>query len=198
MTKKKLSIVAALVAAVAVPAVASADHDRRYESRFDERGRWTSIGEVGTHAHDAEDFVPVSNQRLESIQLTAEGRPVRLDEIKFQMADGRIVESRVQRTLHDGQSIVLDVPTDMPIKMLVLEYANRGPFYRGHEDSRLEVRGLTAARRYDRDDDRYDYRDRGDRVIVRPRPQPQPYPYVPRPAAVNPGVQIRGSVNVRF
>jgi hypothetical protein len=161
MTKTKLSIVAALVAAAAVPAIASADHDRRSDNRTPIRhetgygqgyaGGWTSLGEVGTHANDAEDYVPVNTrQRMTQIELTAQGRAVRLDDVRFQLEDGRIVVSDVNRTLRDGERIVLDVPAHSPLKMLVLDYANRGPFFRGHEDSRIAVRGLVASDRNDR------------------------------------------------
>jgi hypothetical protein len=156
----KMSLIATLAAALALPAIASADHDRT-------NGRWARIGEVGTHAHDAEDYVPVNSpQRFERIELRAEGRPVRMDDVKVQFADGRIYEVDVSQTIHPGQRVVLDVPSYSPVKMLVLDYANRGAHYRAREDARVSVRGLTSSygdRDYDRRTDRRDYR-RTDRV----------------------------------
>lgn len=153
----KLSILA-LCAALAIPAVASADHDRYSD-------RWTRLGEVGTHRHDAEDFIPVhTNERFESLELVSEGRPVRLDAILVQYEDGRDYRADVNWLLRPGERVMVDIPAFSPIKMLVLEYDNPGRHWRAREDARVEVRGLSADRRYERDrrtdrDRRYD--DRG-------------------------------------
>lgn len=207
MLKTKLSLCTMLAAGLAVPALASADHAR--DARFDDRSyaAWTMIGEVGTHAHDAEDYVAVSTaQRLDQIELTAEGRPVRLDDVKFQMADGRIIERDVNLTLRDGQRIVLDVPEQGRVKMLVLEYANHGPFYRGSEKSRVEVRALALRDWKDsvrdrRQDVRYDDRfaPRPYVPVAAPAPIYQPSSYRPAPPrTVAPAtVQLRAGVSFR-
>lgn len=140
----KLTLIALLAAAIAVPSIASADHDRYERGR---RGamRWTPLGEVGTHVHDAEDYVPVrTNQRFEQLELRADENPVRIDSVLVQFDDGRDYRVDVRQTLRPGERVVLDVPSYSPIKMLVLDYANRGPFYRAREDARVEVRGLMS------------------------------------------------------
>ena len=147
----KLSLLT-LSAALALPAVASADHDSN---------RWTRLGEVGTHRHDAEDYIPVTtNERFESLELKAEGNPVRLDAILVQFDDGREYRADVNWTLRPGERAMVDVPSYSAIKMLVLEYDNPGRKWRAREDARVEVRGMSAGRR-DRDDRRgYSQRDR--------------------------------------
>lgn len=191
----KLSLITALAAAIAVPTIAAADpgydRDRRHDDRADRsdrRGaRWTHIGDVGTHVHDAEDYVPVStNQRFERIELRAEGHPVRLDGLQVQFDDGRIYKANVSQTIHPGQRVVVDVPSYSPIKMLVLDYANRGPHYRAREDARVSVRGLMSSYR-----DRYDVRDRRTDRYDRTR-QPA---YDRRPADNR--FQWRGGVYIR-
>ena len=148
----KLSLIA-LCAALAVPAIASADHR--------DNERWTRLGEVGTHTHDAEDFIPVStNERFQSLELKAEGRPVRMDGVLVQFQDGREYRADVNWLLRPGERVMVDIPSFSPIKMLVLEYDNPGRHWRAREESSVEVRGLSFDDRRDRDrDHRYD--DRG-------------------------------------
>jgi hypothetical protein len=156
---KKLSFIA-LCAALAVPAIASADRPRDRD-RDRDRDRWTRIGEVGTHAHDAEDFVPVnSNERFESIELKAEGRPVRMDGVRVQYTDGREYRADVNWVLRPGERVMVDIPAYSPVKMLILDYDNPGRHWRAREESTVEVRGLSFDDRRD-DRDRYDNRDRG-------------------------------------
>jgi hypothetical protein len=154
----KLSLITLLAAATAIPAVAAADHDD-YPAGG-RNARWMTIGEVGTHSHDAEDYIQVNtNQRFERLALTTDGRPVRLDALEIQFADGRKYRVDVRETLHPGQRVMVDVPSFSPIKMLVLDYANRGPHYRGREDARVQVSGLTSRYRdQDRRSDRFQRR----------------------------------------
>jgi hypothetical protein len=158
----KLSLIA-LCAALAVPAIASADRPRDRDRERDNQ-RWTRIGEVGTHTHDAEDYIPVNtNERFESLELKAEGRPVRMDGVLVQFQDGREYRADVNWVLRPGERVMVDIPAYSPIKMLVLEYDNPGRHWRAREESSVEVRGLSFDdRRDDRDRDRYD-RDRDDR-----------------------------------
>lgn len=157
--KLSLTTLSAALALLAVPAIASADHR--------DNERWTRIGEVGTHSHDAEDFIPVStNERFESLELTGEGRPVRLDAIKVQYADGREYRADVNWLLRPGERVMVDIPAFSSPKMLVLEYDNPGRHWRAREESRVEVRGLSADRRErnDRYDDRRGYHQRDRRT----------------------------------
>lgn len=155
----KLSLIA-FAAALAIPALASADNDR---------SRYTLLGEVGTHSHDAEDFIPVqTNERFESLELTSEGRGVRLDSILVQYDDGREYRADVNWMLRPGERVNVDIPAFSPIKMLVLEYDNPGRHWRAREDARVEVRGLSAGRRVDRDDRRGGYYQRDRRTDRRP------------------------------
>src|SRR5687767_1558690 len=62
LTTKKLSLVTLLAIGAIAPASAFAEHRR------DEAATWVQLGQVGTHTHDAEDYVPVNGrQRLDRI-----------------------------------------------------------------------------------------------------------------------------------
>jgi len=151
-------LVTLLAAAVAVPAVASADHERAPMRRN------AQLGVVGTHRHDAEDYMRVtSRERIERLELRVEGRPVRLDGIDVQYLDGRTFRVELADTVSSGAPLVIDVPSYSPIKMLVLDYDNPGRHWRAREDSRLEVRGVIADGERARDRDRREVRDRRDR-----------------------------------
>lgn len=181
-TKKtsRLSLLA-LCAALAVPAIASAQsrdrvhRDRdyreyRYERGYDrdrdrDRDRWMKLGEVGTHRNDGEDFVQVSsNQVFESLELTTEGRPVRFDSILVQYQDGREYRANVNVMVRPGERVLVDVPAFSPMKMLVLEYDNPGRHFRDRETSRVEIRGLSSNRYDRRYDDRRGYYQRDRRT----------------------------------
>jgi hypothetical protein len=162
----KLSLITLLAAATVIPGAASADPGDRFDRRGDRDrgGRWARLADIGTHVHDADDFVTVRNgQRFDQIELVVRGNAVRLDDVKIQFEDGREYTADVDQTIRPGQRVVLDVPSRSPIKMLVLEYGNRGPHYRAREDARVVVRGLTSSYRdwyYDRDERRSDRVDR--------------------------------------
>lgn len=161
----KLFLATLLAAAVAVPTLAVADRDRK-------NVRSTPIGEVGTHAHDAEDYITVStNQRFERLELRSQGRPVRIDAVDIQFVDGRKFRVDVDETMRSGQRLMVDVPSYSPIKTLVLQYDNPGRHWRAREDARVEVRGVVAEnRRPVRRDTRYNDRRQPERVeYVDPR-----------------------------
>jgi hypothetical protein len=201
---KKLSLITTLAAAAAFPTLAAA-HPR-------DSSQWTRLGEVGTHVHDAEDYVPVScPEPLARLELRAEGQtPVRLDGVKVQFTDGRIQEIPVRAAVMPGERIQLDVPSaGLPVKMLVLDYGNRGPFWRDLETAHVEVLGLTAPRhqRYDdrygsgyRDDrGGYGYRDRSDVApTVDRRSDYRAYDDAPATYVAPVYVPARPSAGVRF
>ncbi len=114
-----ITAILATAALAAVPTIAAADR----------RGQpvQTLLGEVGTHANDIEDFVPVSPARhYDTITVVARGGMVPLTGVKIQFADGRIVQPfQKGLTLRAGQRVTFDVPEDQPIKMLVLDYDER-------------------------------------------------------------------------
>lgn len=173
----KLFLATLLAAAVAAPTLAAADHPRPVRS--------TPIGEVGTHSHDAEDYITVStNQRFERLELRSEGRPVRLDAVDIQFVDGRKFRVDVRETMRSGQRLMIDVPSYSPIKMLVLQYDNPGRKWRAREDARVEVRGVVAEhRRPVRRDTRY---------LDRTRPaRPEPVEYQDTRFQWRGGVYIR-------
>lgn len=141
---KNTNIITAMLATAtiaALPAVAAADHRSQL--------RTTLLGEVGTHANDIEDFVPVSPaRRYDSIVVTARGGMVPLTGVKIQYADGRIVQP-FQRglVLKAGQSVVVDVPDDEPIKMLVLDYdEHKSSRWGDRATARVEVVGQRIPR----------------------------------------------------
>jgi hypothetical protein len=150
-TKHMLSLVTLVAAATALPTIAAADHPAS--------GR-TKIGDVGTHRHDAEDYIRVSTrQRFDRLELRAHGRAVPIDRVRIQFADGSMRYASVRSYVRPGQGLVIDVPAHRaPIKMLILDYGNTGPFWRAREDARVEVFGLSG--RYERS--RW-YGDRGHR-----------------------------------
>ncbi len=144
LTRKNLSFVTLLALAAAAPGLAAADHRRD--------GAWLQLGEVGTHSHDADDYLPIApTSRLARIQLRAEDGPVAIDAVRFQFADGRIERAEIGRRLRPGESVTIELPRRSdPIKMLVLDYGNRGPYWRARETAHVEVRGVMVDRREDR------------------------------------------------
>ena len=72
---KKLAIATLLAIGTAVPGLAAADH--RDRGRRD--AGWQTLGEVGTHVHDSEDYMAVRNQRLDTLQLRARDSAVAID-----------------------------------------------------------------------------------------------------------------------
>ena len=180
LTSKKLSLVALLALGVAGPGIAAADDDRRADRR-DERSRAgvVSLGQVGTHTHDAEDYLAVATwKRLDQLVLRATDGSVAIDGVRIQFADGRSEYAPVQRHLQTGEAFVIDLPgRGARVEMLVLDYGNQGPYWRARETAHLEVLGVTT-----------DARGRG-----RYRPQYQPaqaYQPAYQPAqAYQPGYQ---------
>jgi hypothetical protein len=170
LNKTKLSLLLALALGAAGAGRAEADHDRD--------ATWVRLGEVGTHVHDAEDYVNVQpGTRIDALQLRAQDSPVALDGIRVHYTDGHDERIEIRRRLRPGEALTIDLPRSrMAVKTLVLDYANRGPYWRARETAHVQVlaliddsRGRERVRgdRYrdrDRDDDRYDDRDSdGDR-----------------------------------
>jgi hypothetical protein len=124
MTQKKLIpiFVAATMAALAT--TAAADHP--------DRSRWSKLGEVDTHPHDDEDFIPVARgERYDRILIRAHGGGVPIEDIKIQFTDGRTYHPSASGFLRPGQQMIIDIPgRNPPIKMLIIDYANRRPYFR--------------------------------------------------------------------
>lgn len=160
MLRNTLIALTLLLAASAV-APAGAHPQRRQVDR------WSWIGAVGTHAHDANDYIPVAtNERYARLELRATGRTIGIDHIRVKFADGRTFDAAARTRLADGQRMLIDIPSHSPVNMVIVEYANQAPYWRDRETSRLEVRGLAADVRRGRverrvDDDR--------RVVPAPR-----------------------------
>ena len=170
---KNQNLITAMLAAAtvaAVPALAAADYRPTHGM--------TKLGEVGTHARDVEDFVPISPaRRYDQIVVQARDGVVPLDGIKVQYADGRIDRPFAKGFLRPGERIVISVSDDQPIKMLVLDYNERlSSRYGDRATARVDVYGHSDRRRDDgrrADRPRYrqqrvDHRDRGE-VTVQPR-----------------------------
>lgn len=137
LTTKKLSLVTLLAIGAIAPASALAEHRR-------DEPTWLRIGEVGTHTHDAEDYVPVNaGQRFERLALQATDGFVAIDRVQIQFQDGHSEFADVRRTLREGEGVVLDLPDrGQGIKMLVLDYGNHGPYWRARETAHLAVFGM--------------------------------------------------------
>ncbi len=218
---KTLSLATVLAAALAFPALAAADHAPTTRPTT----QAVLIGTVGTHTHDAEDYVPVSAaQQFQRLELRASGNPVALDQVKIQYADGQLRTAGVRGTLRPGERVVIDVPAyPLPVKMLVLDYGNTGPYWRARETAHLEVYGLitvaaaprhrhgnTVDRRTDDRHDRRDLHDRHDRFecgndartprAPRAVRYQEPEPAYPAPTPVSTGARFewRGGVYVRI
>src|SRR5438105_1357187 len=109
MTIQKISLISTLAVVAGLAATASAD--RRAELAR------TKLGEVGTHVHDQEDYVPVAGGRFQHLELRARDSAVSLNDVRVQFADGRIERVDAHRLLRPGEPFVLDVPrADQPIK----------------------------------------------------------------------------------
>ena len=172
---KLVTVILATATVAALTAAATADRnggrdadrnaapngDRNGDRDGDRRSRQTqtTLGEVDTHARDAEDYVPIAPPaRYDTITLTARGGTVPIAGLKIQYADGRIVQPMARaRVLRPGQEVAIDVPDDEPIQMLVLDYDERRSARMGDRaTARVEVLGLRTQRvryqgqRYDR------------------------------------------------
>jgi hypothetical protein len=130
---------------------------RRYHQVRRDTG-WLNLADVGTHRHDAEDYVNVAPMApLESVQLRARDGAVAMDGVRVQFADGRSQYIDVHRNLRPGEALTIQMPqTSEPVKTLVLDYGNQGPYWRARETAHVQVLGLVA--------DREDGRHRGDRM----------------------------------
>lgn len=156
MLKNKLNIIALLALGAATVGTAAADHDRDRDLRTRRDQGWQYLAEVGTHRHDAEDYVAVPNQRLEAIQLRATGGAVAIDGVRVKFTDGRTEFAEVHRRLRPGEAVQVFLPrSGARVEQLVLDYGNRGPYWRARETAHVQVLGLNA--------DRGDWRNR-DRV----------------------------------
>lgn len=163
MLNKKLSLIAILALGAAAAGTATADQRGRDARWRGGNGGWQYIAEVGTHRHDAEDYVSVdARDRLAAIQLRARGGAVAIEGVHVKFADGRSEFAPVNRRLRPGESVQVNLPRrGVRIEQLVLDYGNRGPYWRARETAHVQVMGLEA--------DRPDYRDRSrDRVRVQP------------------------------
>ena len=205
---KKLAIATLLAVGAAVPGLAAADH--RDRSR---RGAgWQNLGEVGTHVHDSEDYLAVRGQRLDALQLRARDSAVAIDGVQIQFADGRNEFVAVHQWVRPGQPVMINVPeSSSPVKMLVLDYGNSGPYWRARETAHLQVLGVAENGRYNRD-----WRDGEQRRMrvpydregatyqtTAPAYQPPPPPprrvyQTPAPASAGARFEIRGGVRVRI
>ena len=195
---KNLSIVTLLATAAtaAAPGLAAADH---------RDGRWMQLAEVGTHSHDAEDYVEVDTRlQLDRVQLRATDGNVPIDGLRISFADGRTIYADVHRFLRQGEAVMVELPAGGAIKMLTIDYGNHGPYWRARQTAHLEV----MAQASDRYDDRVrfrDYRDRDYRAPARVRVQSYQAPYqtpyqapYQAPYAAAPGFEWRAGVQVRI
>ena len=206
-TTKKLSLVALLALGVA-----AADDDFRDDRRADRsRAGVVSLGEVGTHTHDAEDYITVStSKRLDQLVLRATDGVVAMDGVRIVFRDGRSEYASVNRRLHTGESFVIDLPgRGARVETLVLDYGNHGPYWRARETAHLEVLGVTAdARGGGRYRPQYQqapaYQPQYQAPAYQPPYQPAPVyqpPYQPAPVYQprdSDGFVIRGGVRVRI
>lgn len=194
---KKLAIATLLAIGTAVPGLAAADH--RDRGRRD--AGWQTLGEVGTHVHDSEDYMAVRNQRLDTLQLRARDSAVAIDGVQIQFADGHTQFVGVHAWVRPGQPVMVNLPqSNEPIKMLVLDYGNSGPYWRARETAHLQVLGMVGNGGNDRD-----WRDGGPRTVRMPydgqRATYVPAPPPPPPRTVTPAearFEIRGGVRVRI
>ena len=206
---KNLSLLTLLAAVTtAAPGLAAADHRR-------DTG-WMQLAEVGTHAHDAEDFVSVDPRlNVQRVQLRSTQGFVPVDGLRVHFTDGRTIYADVHRGLRQGQSVIVELP-DGPIDMLTIDYGNQGPYWRALETAHLQVNALASNGRAGRDrGDRFrdqrdyrDYRDQRDyrdyrsgdardhRTYRDDRVRTQPY-IGPAPAQ-QPVYEWRGGVQVRI
>ena len=180
MLKKKLSLIAILALGAAAAGTAAADRERGRDARGrGSDGGWQYLGEVGTHRHDAEDYVSVdARDRLQAIQLRARGGVVAIEGVLVKFADGRSEFAPVNRRLRPGESVQVNLPRrGERIAQLVLDYGNRGPYWRAHETAHVAILGLQDTGRDDRA--------RRDRVRTYDRRSPT-------------GVVLRGGIQVRI
>jgi hypothetical protein len=195
LTIKNASIVTLLATAAtaAAPGLAAADHARN--------ASWTQLAEVGTHAHDAEDYVEVDGRlRLDRVELRATDGNVPVDGLRVKLTDGRTIYTDVHRLLRQGESVMVDLPEGARVKLLTIDYGNRAPFWQARETAHLQVSAQLEQR-----DGRYrDHRAQAPRRVrvqsyQAPVTQAPVYqaPYQPAYPASR-GFEWRGGIQVRI
>jgi hypothetical protein len=198
MTMKNTTLTALLLSAASVaalPTLAAADY--RFTPQL------TKLGEVDTHANDAEDYVPVASERFDSIVIIARDGVVPLSGLKVQYTDGKIDEPFSRGFLRPGERLVVDVPKGKPIKMLVLDYNERMSSRWGDRaTARVEIYGQANPRFEEREHDWKGRYDRENGRVDQPRPRyeaPRQRVEAPPPRVQNqtPRFEWRGGVYVR-
>ena len=171
LNAKNLSIL--MVLALATAAAGTATADRRRDAG------WIRLGDVGTHVHDAEDYVSIDpGTRRHAIQLRARGGWVALDGVRIQYASGRSEFTPLNQRLRPGEAVTIDLSGSREgVATLVLDYGNRGPYWRARETAHVAILGLQDTGRDDRA--------RRDRVRTYDRRSPT-------------GVVLRGGIQVRI
>jgi hypothetical protein len=160
MLKNKLTLIALAALTAASAGSAAADPDRRRVVRTHDGG-WQHLAEVGTHRHDAEDYVSIQPRtRLDAVQLRARGGTVAIEGVRIKFTSGRTEFAEVNRRLRPGESVQIALPRGERVEQLILDYGNRGPYWRARETAHVQVLGLTADNRNPRDRDRFRDADR--------------------------------------
>lgn len=194
-TKLSMLVAAALVAAAGTATAQQRPGDGRfrpqgYQQRDD--GAWRHLDRVGTHRHDAEDYINVrTSTPIQSIQLRAEDSSVALDGVIVQYTDGSKERIDMRRQLRAGEAVTVDLPRRGQVKMLILDYGNHGPYWRARETAHVQVLALDGRAQgpgHDRGQHagRFDGRYRGDRA-----PAPTVTPDRTRPTQPAPRTQER-------
>jgi hypothetical protein len=153
--------------------------------------------------HDQEDYVNVRpGTHIDALQLRAEGNPVAIDGIRVHFADGTDQRIEIRRRLRPGEALTIDIPASRSsVKTLVLDYANRGPFWRARETAHVQVLALIDDdnRGKDRDRMRGDRfrRDDHDRAYDRSRDERRPLRSAPPPITERDRVDWSGEIRVR-
>lgn len=162
LNKNKLTLLlaAALGVSAAGRTAADPDRDHRRDRTRERAAAWVRLGDVGTHVHDEEDYISVqAGTRIDALQLRARDGVVAIDGVRVHYTDGSDQRIDVHRRLRPGEALSIDVPrSSAAVETLVLDYGNRGPFWRARETAHVQVMGLV-----DRDDWRGRFRERGDR-----------------------------------
>ncbi len=131
MSRRALTLIAAIAAIITPFAAADAGPRSRDDWRPEDRTKWEQIGgaEIGNRLESVEIEVGRREGRFKAIGFTVRGNDVRIEDIKVYYGGGVVETLSVRDVVRDGtRSAPIDLPgREQFIHRLVVSYRSMGP-----------------------------------------------------------------------